>query len=167
MKKASLVGLMEAYHEHLGVPYARGLAPSGRGFCTRPRSYCLFHGKLLGSLPEHCNCKSSAWQSYVPTKDAHGERLPTRAASCPGSEATTPRWLAWPPRRVDAWTPWWPWTKGSTVLRWPALWPTPMRRKGALASRCCARKWNGASWRASPDATKGELRGFSLEGVQL
>ena len=65
MKQASLVGLMEAYHEHLGM-YA--------DVFFDPRSYCLFHGKLLGHLPEHCNCESVLWSSYVATQDAHGER---------------------------------------------------------------------------------------------
>ena len=46
----TMIGVTEAYHE----------------------SICLFHGHLLGSLPEHCNCQSPAWDSYHQTKDTHG-----------------------------------------------------------------------------------------------
>jgi len=48
----TMLGVTEAYHE----------------------SICLFHGHLLGSLPEHCNCQSPAWDSYHETKDTHGEK---------------------------------------------------------------------------------------------
>ena len=36
-------------------------------------SMCLFHGHLLGSLPDYCNCESPAWAAYHETKHAHGQ----------------------------------------------------------------------------------------------
>ena len=49
LESASMVGIEEAYHE----------------------SICLFHARLLGSLPSHCACESEAWQRYVETEIRH------------------------------------------------------------------------------------------------
>ena len=51
LDQTTMLGVTEAYHE----------------------SMCLFHGHLLGSLPDYCNCESPAWASYKETKDTHGE----------------------------------------------------------------------------------------------
>eukprot|EP00438_Fugacium_kawagutii_P025892 Skav233702 [mRNA] locus=scaffold1927:424700:425338:+ [translate_table: standard] len=52
LNATSMLGVTEAYHE----------------------SMCLFHAHLLGSLPDHCNCESPAWDTYHETKDTHGGR---------------------------------------------------------------------------------------------
>ena len=49
LQSASMVGVEEAYHE----------------------SICLFHARLLGSLPAHCDCEAAAWQQYVETSISH------------------------------------------------------------------------------------------------
>ena len=51
LDETTMLGVTEAYHE----------------------SMCLFHGHLLGSLPDHCNCESPAWAAYHETKHAHGQ----------------------------------------------------------------------------------------------
>mmetsp|Transcript_45066 Transcript_45066/g.84106 ORF Transcript_45066/g.84106 Transcript_45066/m.84106 type:complete len:323 (+) Transcript_45066:71-1039(+) len=51
MSSASLVGVVEAYQE----------------------SVCLFHAKLKGSVPSHCNCEDpAAWASFPQADDDHG-----------------------------------------------------------------------------------------------
>ena len=50
---ATILGVVEAYHE----------------------SFCLFSAQLLDSLPEHCDCESPAWSSYVKTNVSHHDHF--------------------------------------------------------------------------------------------
>ncbi|CAK9103324.1 Voltage-dependent P/Q-type calcium channel subunit alpha-1A, partial [Durusdinium trenchii] len=55
---ASVVGILEAYHE----------------------SICLFSAKLRNSLPSHCNCEdASAWDAFVPLHIDHNHTYSKRA----------------------------------------------------------------------------------------
>ena len=49
LQKATMLGVVEAYHE----------------------SICLFSVRILGSLPEHCDCEGPLWDSYVETDITH------------------------------------------------------------------------------------------------
>ena len=51
LKSATIIGVVEAYHE----------------------SVCLFSARLTGSLPEHCDCESAAWNAYLETHVSHRE----------------------------------------------------------------------------------------------
>ncbi|CAJ1443965.1 unnamed protein product [Effrenium voratum] len=50
MQSATLLGVVEAMHE----------------------SSCLFSARLKGSLPAHCSCESSDWNSFVEYREDHG-----------------------------------------------------------------------------------------------
>ena len=53
LQKATVVGILEAYHE----------------------SVCLFSARLLGSLPEHCDCESTSWNAYSETNISHHDQI--------------------------------------------------------------------------------------------
>lgn len=50
LKAATLLGVVEAYHE----------------------SFCLFHAHFLRSLPDSCKCESPTWSSFSPSDHHHG-----------------------------------------------------------------------------------------------